>query len=127
KFAGAGENQLAPKDAQGGRRLTSWTSLAAAGISGALDTLGAIGKGDEALGDLTTARSIADNVRVASTLTDFATPWAQMAETAARSKNHQLTPFDYASGFGEIAAQGIFKTLNIGSASLGANASFSQT
>src|SRR5213076_1786771 len=68
KFAGAAVSQLAPKDAQGRRRITSWTSLAAAGISGALDTLGAIGKGDEALGDLTTARSIADNVRVASTL-----------------------------------------------------------
>jgi YD repeat-containing protein len=84
-------------------KITSWTSLAAAGVNGYAQAGQAAAKATNAATDVVNAAKATSAFAAA---TNYVTPWAQLAETAIRN-NGQLTPGDWAGAVGATLAQAV--------------------
>lgn len=74
-------------------KITSWTSLVAAGI-------GAYGATAKA------AKDVSDTFATVQKVADYATPWVQLAETAVRNDG-KLAPADWASAIGSTLSKAV--------------------
>ena len=90
-------------------KITSWTSLAAAGVGGYASAAKDIATGEanfaetaEELDKATSAYQAASQIQ---TISNYVSPWAQLAETYVR--NDRLTPSDWAGAVGATLSQAV--------------------
>jgi YD repeat-containing protein len=92
-------------------KITSWTSLAAAGVGGYAQAAGSISAGANATNSLSSAAfkasatSALGTASQVSTVANYVTPWVQLAETSIR--NGKLTPSDWAGAVGATLSQAV--------------------
>ena len=90
-------------------KITSWTGLAAAAVGGYAQGAASIQQGAAAQGSLSSLAFQSSAAQGATTaaaiakVTNYVTPWAQLAESAVRGQ--QLTPTDWASAIGSTLSQ----------------------
>src|SRR5713226_1907485 len=100
KVAAAAAKQLLD-----GGKITSWTSLASAGISGYIGTEAA-GETVQSAQKGSEAYNAAQSVLDLQQKLDYLTPWVQLAETYVRN-DHKLTPMDWANAAGSTLSQAV--------------------
>src|SRR5712692_5977375 len=103
--------EVATKQLLDGGKITSWTSLASAAVSGYLsaevgnaqETVNAAEKGAQVSEG---AYAAAQSVIALQHAIDYVTPWVQLAETYVRN-DHKLTPMDWANAAGSTLSQAV--------------------
>jgi hypothetical protein len=122
--------EAASKQILSGGKITSWTSLAAAAVGGyvgagqAIETgnfTRAVDTGNTALANA--ARAAASDLQHLAKVTEYATPWVQLAETYVRNDG-KLTPMDWANAAGSTLNSAIganFSGIEAKGLRLGAN------
>src|SRR5262249_13466643 len=111
-------SSVAAKQLLDGGKITSWTSLAAAAIG----QYASVGQGIAAgtatyatkIGDtagINAALETARSLQTLATVTNYATPWVQLAESYAR--NGKVTPTDWANAAGTTLASAVVDTVGV--------------
>jgi YD repeat-containing protein len=117
--------KVASQDLIENGKITSWTGLAAAAVSGYAQGASSIAKGAQASGALNAAQkgvfaAAAESASNFATVTNYVTPWVQLAETYVRNDG-KLAPTDWANAVGSTLADAVSNKFGAQGNSLSAN------
>lgn len=104
-------SSVASKQLLDNGKITSWTSLAAAAVGGYAGAAKGIASAEANAvnvtnGSLQAATAAANTAQTLQTITNYVTPWAQLAETYVRNDG-KLTPSDWAGAVGGTLATAV--------------------